>query len=945
MMKSGLLPAIALALGAFSHGATFEVLKSFEAGPKNPTAPLIHAADGNFYGPAVNGIARVTSAGAISLVKTTATISGSLIEDAAGNLYGATSLGGVNHEGSIFKITPQGTETVLASFGGAVPGTNPRGPLALDAAGNLYGVTTGIQDHGTVPPEFGTVFKITPGGVFTTLFQFTNGNGAYPNGGLVPDGAGGFLGTTYSGGASGVGTIFRVLPDGTHTLLASFSGAGAGALPGGLPDQPLAADGAGNFYGVTGPGFASAVFRVNASGTVDSLGAIPSSVGWWPRGPLVREPDGNFLGVLTYSTDGPHGYYRGTIFRVTPGGVKSVVAHMPEESLGGDWPVGLTSDGAGGWLGVAAYGGSQGLGALFRLSAAGQYAQQISFPGGAPGRPTGSLVADVAGNLFATTAHGGPTGDGTIFKITPAGDYTTLAEFTGASGAVRGMVPFGTLAMDGAGTLYGTTSGPQFGTVFKITPAGALTTLHEFDDFLTGRGADYPPQGVVLDAAGKLVGSGSSYGGFGDYKAAFIYEITQAGTFTFLGEASNNQGPGGPGASGRVALDPTGNVISGSREGDTENDPFPVFRMTPGSATTTIYRFSGNSYGGVVTGITRGPDGSFYGAAANVSGITGGILFKISPAGAYSQLAALPGSPEGELIVDETGNLFGAWVAPGTNLGTIIRVSPRGIITQLGTPPGLAAGDPVNGVIRHADGALYGSTASGGNSGGGMIYRLRSGPTPTTQEAANVTMTSATLRAKVNPHGEAATVSFEYGPTPALGSETVATAVGAGTAFVDVDTALTGLDAGRTYFFRAKAVSASGTQSGDLLNTSATYDVFGLWKIEHFGNPARGDLDDPDGDGVPLIAEYAFGLSPNVPDAPRLVPGVIGNRLTITFQVDASHTGISIAAEVAFSLDGPWVTASATSPSGATGIETITLKDYYPIYGLPQRFLRLRITR
>jgi len=364
----------------------------------------------------------------------------------------------------------------------------------------------------------------------------------------------------------------------------------------------------------------------------------------------------------------------------------------------------------------------------------------------------------------------------------------------------------------------------------------------------------------------------------------------------------------------------------------------------------------------VSCGFARGPDGASYGYATAASyNVSRSAIARVTATDSYRELGVLDAAahglyPTGEVLVDETGNVFGTTSSGGPGgRGTVFRVSPRGLVTALHAFDDLIA--PLywaRGVMRHPDGALYGSVERGGAGGGGVIYRLRSGPTPTTEEATAVAESSATLRAKVNPHGETTAVVFEYGPTPALGSETAPVEIGAGTSFVGVAVPVMGLIAGRTYFFRARATSPRGTQLGDLLNTSAAYQLMDLWKISHFGNPAHSDLADPDGDGVPLLMEYALNLSPITPDLVVLSPPAIslGQRLALTFQRDSTRADIDLIVEAASTPAGPWFIVASSlkgSPfpgeSAVPGVHTVTVWDNFPVIPTTSRFMRLRVTR
>jgi len=183
-----------------------------------------------------------------------------VILDASGNLYGTTVFGGGTGCGgagcgTVFKITPNGTETVLYAFAGGSDGANPEGGLLADGAGNIYGVT---QDGGGTGCDggCGTVFKISSEGVESVLHAFAGGNdGGYPEGALIEDNAGNLFGTTVIGGdtgctengGAGCGTLFQLEPDGTETVLHAF----AGGTDGVSPQAGLMADSAGDLFGTT----------------------------------------------------------------------------------------------------------------------------------------------------------------------------------------------------------------------------------------------------------------------------------------------------------------------------------------------------------------------------------------------------------------------------------------------------------------------------------------------------------------------------------------------------------------------------------------------------------------------------------------------------------------------------------------------------------------------
>src|SRR5579871_4821378 len=167
--------------------------------------------------------------------------------DASGNMYGTTYSGGAAQaNGQIFKITPDGTYTDLFDFNGT-NGAHPLADVVFDAAGNLYGTTSAGGANGD-----GDIFKLAPDGTFTDLFDFNGANGSDPISTLVFDSTGNLYGTTYKGGANGDGEVFKLAPDGTFTDLLDFNGAN-----GANPSAGVVLDSSGNLYGTTTVGGAN----------------------------------------------------------------------------------------------------------------------------------------------------------------------------------------------------------------------------------------------------------------------------------------------------------------------------------------------------------------------------------------------------------------------------------------------------------------------------------------------------------------------------------------------------------------------------------------------------------------------------------------------------------------------------------------------------------------
>jgi uncharacterized repeat protein (TIGR03803 family) len=357
----------------------------------------------------------------------------SLISDKAGNLYGTTQVGGgANGYGTVFKLAPDGSETVLHSFaGGTSDGSLPEAGVIADYAGNLYGTTYGGGANG-----FGTVFKLAPDGTETVLYAFKGGDdGDGPFAGLIRDSAHNLYGTTLHGGASGnctdgCGTVFKLAPDGTETVLHTFAGGSDGANP----YAGVIADGGGNLYGTTQVGGTGCdgngcgtVFKVAMNGSEAVLYNFCSRLncadGTTPYSGLIADSAGNFYGTTALGGITRGGRIgNGTIFKLAPDGTETVLYVFPGGSHG-EFPSygSLLADKAGNLYGTAG-GGANGQGIVFRLATNGNESAPYAFKGRSDGSsPSAGVIADKAGNLYGTTQGGGNNnctgGCGIVFEI------------------------------------------------------------------------------------------------------------------------------------------------------------------------------------------------------------------------------------------------------------------------------------------------------------------------------------------------------------------------------------------------------------------------------------------------------------------------------------------------------------------------------------------------
>ena len=320
----------------------------------------------------------------------------SIITGSDGNFYGVTEAGGTNNTGTVFKATTTGTITTLHSFDAGVPtgaaspdGSFPMAALVQGSDGNFYGTTSSGGTSG-----YGTAFKISPSGTFTTLHSFGSTDGATP-GALIQATDGNFYGMTASGGTGGGGTVFRMTSSGTLTTLSALSGAGA-------LSATLVQGTDGNLYGIAGASF----FRVTLAGALTMLSSSPpASI----CGPLIRGRDGNFYG---FGTNGA----AETVCGITPGGsVTALHSFDYADGFGGN---ALIQGADGNFYGTTLYGGNDyldgnGDGTIFSVTPGGVFTTLYLFGSGGPALPR-ALTQGGNGVLY------GVTNNGTFFSLTLA---------------------------------------------------------------------------------------------------------------------------------------------------------------------------------------------------------------------------------------------------------------------------------------------------------------------------------------------------------------------------------------------------------------------------------------------------------------------------------------------------------------------------------------------
>ena len=378
--NSSVIPGVLiLGLATFQvHAAIiFSSLFSFnQTNGASSNAGLIQGKDGSFYGTTFSGgpggggtLFQMTPMGVLTnLVSFNGTNGASpragLVQVLDGSFYGTTYSGGSNNAGTVFQATTNGTLTTLVTFANAI-GAYPIAGLMQAQDGNFYGTTAIGGTNG-----YGTAFQVMTNGALATLVSFDiNGtNGASPYAGLVQGNDGNLFGTTYQGGTSSYGTIFKLTTNGTFTSLYSFTGTNDG----GNPYARLVQGSDGNFYGTTFNGGTSGygtVFEFATNGVLTTLVSFGNTNGAYPQAGVIQGLDGNFYGTTTAggAYTNQYGLGDGTIFKLGTNGMLTTLVSF-DGTNGASPEGGLVQSVDGSFYGTTANGGTNGYGTIFRLS-------------------------------------------------------------------------------------------------------------------------------------------------------------------------------------------------------------------------------------------------------------------------------------------------------------------------------------------------------------------------------------------------------------------------------------------------------------------------------------------------------------------------------------------------------------------------------------------------
>ncbi len=342
------------------------------------------------------------------------------------------------------------------------------------------------------------------------------------------------------------------------------------------------------------------------------------------------------------------------------------------------------------------------------------------------------LVQGTDGQLYGTTYSGGAYGYGSVFKVSTSGAVTTLYSFCSTGSCTDGANPAGGLLLGTDGNFYGTTlngGANGLGTVFKVTTTGTLTTLYSFCAQSGCTDGYQPYVGLIQASNGTLYGTTS---GGGSDDAGTVFSITTSGKFTSLLSFSGAQYP-----DGRLVQGANGNLY-GTTYGDT------AYEITSAGKLTILHTFSATDGTNPTDALVQAGDGTFYGTTTTTGAFGGGTIFSMSSAGKVTVLynfCTLANCADGQtayggLILATDGNLYGTTAAGGTyGFGTVFEYSLSGkVLTTLydfcpvaGCPDGA---NPYEGLLQDTNGTFYGTTHNGGTSNLGTVFSVATGLGP-----------------------------------------------------------------------------------------------------------------------------------------------------------------------------------------------------------------------
>jgi len=692
---------------------------------------------------------------------------GGVVQGGDGVLYGTAWYGGSNGLGTVFRLKPDGTGySVLHHFlTNGIDGSPTTANVVQGRDGKLYGMGRAFIAVGGVilgggTNNVGIVFALnTDGTGYQVLHTFPYG--ALPSGydaqtpvGSVLQGADGMLYGLYTSVSNRYqGTVFKLNP---NNLGYTVIGDAATKAHSDTPHASLIQGRDGALYGTT-EGY---VYRISTNGfdctvlhafTPDPAGTNVDA--YYSFAPLLQGADGMLYGT---SKEGGrrtanHPYGCGTVFKLSPSGTDYQVIHMFGTNdtnifVGGISPVGGLTQGSDGALyGTTSSGGTSQGGTMFKLNPDGT-GFRVLYDFVPPGSYAdgwdcqAAVVQGQDGAFYGTTAQGGASGYGVVFKI--GGDFTVLSNF--GANATDVVAPSGALAQGADGMLFGTSqsggTNGGFGTVYRVNPNGiGRTVIYSFSQ---GPNGSMPSGGLLAGKDGSLYGT-TAAGGNGASSTPFsgvgtVFKLSSSSMaystiYRFNTNGTDGQRPSGP------LIQAGDGTLYGTTSRGGSNNVGTVYKLdASGSSYSVLYTFKTNGNDGQIAGggVIQGRDGVLYGVTGYGGSDNVGTVFRLqTDGGGYAILHHFTTSgsggqqPRSGVVQASDGALYGTTYGGGShNVGTVFRLTTDG--TSYVALHSFRTNDndgqkPSAPLIQAGNGALYGTTTSGGTSSYyGTVFRL-----------------------------------------------------------------------------------------------------------------------------------------------------------------------------------------------------------------------------
>ncbi len=384
---------------------------------------------------------------------------------------------------------------------------------------------------------------------------------------------------------------------------------------------------------------------------------------------------------------------------------------------------------------------------IFSLAARAQaqtFTTLAAFNGVNGGTPFfGSMVQDTNGNYYGSAVYGGQNGSGAIFQLTAAGKLTNLYSFCALSGCTDGRDPLVAPILGSDGNFYGTTvsggNSNDAGTVYKMTIGGKLTTLYSFCPTQPCPDGN-SPVGLIEGSNGNFYGVAQYGGAFGD---GTFFELTSLGQFKVLHSFCAQSGCSGgasPEASPMQAIN--GNFYGTTALGGLHGEGV-VYEISPAGSYKALYKFCSQTNcadgSSPQARLAQDASGNLYGTTVYGGAYGDGTVFEITPSDQFIVLHSFDSSdgsdggfPQSAPTVANDGNLYGT-TSGGINNGNIYQITPEGTYTSLYSfcnPTRCNAYYATYGLLQGTDGILYGATSGGGAHDEGVVYSFSNNLSP-----------------------------------------------------------------------------------------------------------------------------------------------------------------------------------------------------------------------